>query len=247
MKLIIPLTLFAASFVAARGQILVERFDFTSGSSIPDTSLPVSDTRTITDSSIGSITSLIVSFVLTNPDPAGAYNGDYYVSLQHSSGFSVLLNRVGRTTGTSTTARFGYGDNGFNVTFSDAAAAGDIHVYRDSQYGGNAVDPKYVAPLTGAWAPDGRNVSPLTVTTADARSATLSVFQSLPVNGSWTLQVIDLNGGGNAVLESWGIVASGAPAVPEPAETAAFVGVCLTSFALIKKARKTRPLPTEVE
>jgi hypothetical protein len=244
MKPFVPLAIFAASLVAAHGQILVENYNFTNGATVPDTGVPVSDTRSITSSAIESITSLIVSFQLRNSDPAGAYDGDYYVSLQHSSGFSVLLNRVGRTTGTSATSRFGYGDNGFNVTFSDDATAGDIHVYRDTQYGGNPVDPNYVTPLTGEWAPDGRNVSPLSVTTADARTATLSSFKTLPANGTWTLQVVDVNGGSDAILESWGLTITGA-VVPEPAETALFVGAFLMSVAFIKKTLEARKLRRE--
>jgi hypothetical protein len=55
-----------------------------------------------------------------------AYNGDLFVTLQHDSGYVVLLNRVGR----DTARPFGYGDNGLQVLLDDEAADGDIHTYR---------------------------------------------------------------------------------------------------------------------
>src|SRR5688572_4200414 len=65
-----------------------------------------------------------ISDVNVTLNVSGGYNGDLYVYLQHDSGFSVLLNRVGRTT----TTPFGYGDAGLNVTFNDdAAQTTDIH------------------------------------------------------------------------------------------------------------------------
>ena len=56
---------------------------------------------------------------------SGGYNGDLYANVQHGSGMSVLLNRVGVTDGEP----FGYDDSGMNVTFADSAAA-DIHYYQ---------------------------------------------------------------------------------------------------------------------
>ncbi|HTH48923.1 MAG TPA: hypothetical protein VMB21_15520, partial [Candidatus Limnocylindria bacterium] len=114
--------------------VITEAYSF-SGGSLPLSPAdypggPASDTRSINASAILNITDVDVHFTLTNPVAGGAYNGDYYVSLQHSSGFSVLLNRVGRGEGTGHAQALGYGDNGFDVTFDDQAASGDIHIYR---------------------------------------------------------------------------------------------------------------------
>src|SRR5213075_3123189 len=51
-------------------------------------------------------------------DISGGFNGDLYAYLSHgSTGFAVLLNRVGKTTSDP----FGYSDQGFHVNLSDAA------------------------------------------------------------------------------------------------------------------------------
>ncbi len=143
---------------------------------------------------------------------SGGYNGDLYVYLSHSSGFSVLLNRAGRTGGNS----FGYGDAGFNVWLDDSAA-GDIH-----NYGGNSG-----APLAGTYQPDARNVNPATVTDLSSRSAFLSAFNGLDPNGTWTLFVADVSGGDANTLVSWELEIT---AVPEPTIWALgiFGGVWLT-------------------
>lgn len=133
----------------------------------------------------------------------GAYNGDLFVSLQHSSGYSVLLNSAGRTA----SSPFGYGDNGFDITFS--AAASDIHLYRTASYSlGSSGE------LLGTWDADGRVTSPASVLDTDARTATLSSFNGLDANGTWTLFVADLRSNGESRLDSWGLEVA---VVPEPA------------------------------
>ncbi|HTI72849.1 MAG TPA: hypothetical protein VMF06_22945 [Candidatus Limnocylindria bacterium] len=177
---------------------------------------PASDSRAIAGSAIQYITDIDVHFSLTNPGQAGAFNGDYYVSLQHESGFTILLNRVGRR-GTTGSQALGYGDNGFDVTFDDQSSLGDIHLYRALVPDGShttPIDTLFVQPLSGTWAPDGRNTSPLTVLGTDPRNSLLSVFNGLPANGVWTLQVIDFNSGGTANLTGWGINVTGSN-VPE--------------------------------
>ena len=64
-------------------------------------------------SGIASIESVVLTLNIS-----GSFNGDLYGYITHSSGFSVLLNRTGRT-GSSA---FGYGDDGFAVIFDDTAA-----------------------------------------------------------------------------------------------------------------------------
>ncbi len=230
----------------AAGAAVIETYSFTGGS-LPltpadGTGAPASDTRTISGSSIVSLTDVDVRVTLSNPVQGGAFNGDYYLSLQHGSGFSVLLNRVGRTAGSD----LGYDDNGFHVTFDDQAANGDVHVYRTRL--GGLVDLSYTLPLTGSWAPDGRGASPTTVQDMDLRGSLLQVFNSAQANGGWTLQVIDFNSGGIASLTSWDLLLTGELApIPEPAATAALTALALAALAAAKMRTKAgMVLPGEV-
>jgi subtilisin-like proprotein convertase family protein len=151
---------------------------------------------------------------------SGGYNGDLYVYLTHSSGFSVLLNRTGRTAFNT----FGYGDAGFNITLDDAAAT-DIHAY-----GGNGG-----AQLTGAWQPDARNSDPATVIQMVPRTAFLNAFNGLDANGSWTLFLADVSGGEQSTLVSWELDIT---AVPEPVTVA--LGIFAAGCVLIGGARAWR-------
>lgn len=226
----------------AHGQIVEETYHFTASPlplAVPDASgVGIVDSHLI-DSFIRLLTDVNVTLTLSNPDVAGAYNGDLYVSLTHDSGFAVLMNRVGRREGSSPAEQLGYGDNGVHITLDDQAAAGDVHTYRlqlgltpsgpPANSHNTPVDPAFVQPLTGTWAPDGRNTSPLTVTTTDTRSALLSSFNTLPGSGRWTLFVSDLNTGGTVKLESWSLQLSGA--VPEPETVGMSVALVLLVWA----------------
>lgn len=137
---------------------------------------------------------------------SGAFNGDLYAYLTCSQGggFTILLNRTGRSAGNV----FGYDDQGFNVTLSDAGAA-DIHTYR------NSVTPGAGNPLTGTWQPDGRNTDPNLVTDLSPRSAMLSSFNGLAGSGDWTLFVADMSTGDTHILQNWSLSLTGT-AIPEP-------------------------------
>lgn len=185
----------------------------------PDPSpIGVSDTRTVT-SSIATLTDVNVSLRLINPSAGGAFNGDYFVSLSHASGYTVLLNRVGVAAGTALADAFGYADNGFAITLDDQAAA-DVHQYRLHLAGGSLgagpVDVNFVQPLTGTWQPDGRNSESGVVRNDTPRTARLEAFVGLPARGAWTLFVADLNAGGTATLEQWSLLLTGTPHVEEP-------------------------------
>ncbi len=157
---------------------------------------------------------------------SGTFNGDLYAYLTHGMGFSVLLNRVGRTA----TDGIGYGDAGLDVTFADSAS--DIHNYRLSLAANDSVPSGW--PLTGTWGPDGRTISPEAVTDADPRNALLSSFEGLDPNGQWTLFVADLSGGDVHQLNSWGLEVN-APihSVPEPENRGAAGLVFVGIFGLI--------------
>jgi subtilisin-like proprotein convertase family protein len=170
--------------------------------SIPDGQpAGISDFQTIT-SGIAQIGSLKVKLYVS-----GNFNGDLYCYLGHGTGYSVLLNRPGRTTGNLD----GYDDGGFQITLSDTAANGDIHDYRGLQ------TPLPGFPLTGVWQPDARNISPDTVLDTDPRTAWLSSFGGLDPNGTWTLFIADLSSGGTSVLNGWQLEIT---AIPEPSGTA---------------------------
>ena len=135
-------------------------------------------------------------------DIAGGFNGQLYAYLTHGSlGFSVLLNRVGRDTGTPD----GWIDPGMHLQLTDSAANGDLHLYNPHNTG---------SVLTGIWAPDGRESDPQSVLAGDARSALLGSFVGETVNGSWTLYVEDLVSGQQATLNSWSL-GIGVQTVPE--------------------------------
>ena len=155
-------------------------------------------------------------------DIAGTYNGDLYAYLVHDSGFAMLLNRPGRTLANT----YGYGDAGLNVTLDDAATNGDIHVYQ------TVTVPS--GPLTGTWAPDGRDTSPFLVLDSSPRPDMLSVFNGLNPNGDWTLFVADVETGYLSTLDGWGLEIHGTVtpptiACPPPVAANADSGQCYAS------------------
>jgi len=162
--------------------------------------------------------------ITLNLDIAGGFNGDLYAYLSHgSTGFAVLLNRVGKTTSNP----FGYSDQGFHVILSDAASL-DIH-----NYGGNGG-----LPLMGTWQPDGRNIDPQQVLDTTPRTATFSSFLGSDPNGLWTLVVADFAvGGGQAVLQSWAMNLTPAT-VPEPGAGQLFLTMAGTGlFQYLRRRR----------
>jgi len=150
-----------------------------------------------------------VTAVTVTLDIAGGWNGDLYAYLAHDGQKAVLLNRVGKDSGSP----FGYGDAGMNVTFSDAAA-NNIHNY--GSVGGS---------ITGGalWQPDGRDSDPHFTLSSQSVTEQLSVFSDNHVlaNGDWTLFIADMSGGSASQLRSWTLNVS---AIPEP------VGIALAVF-----------------
>src|SRR5215510_1267659 len=149
---------------------------------IPDGSAVGQFDSHIIDSAFDSISGLSVTL-----DIQGDFNGDLYAVLSHESGaYSVLLNRIGRTSANL----LGSAGHGFNVTFSDVAA--DIHT----------ADPS-AAVLTGVWGPDAREQDPSSTLDADPRTAFLSSFNGISPDGEWTLFLADLEAGGTSTLLGW--------------------------------------------
>src|SRR6266513_935619 len=172
-----------------------EIYTFTTNRLVPDgNAAGLSDVRNL-NSAIGTIASLKVRLKIT-----GEFNGDLYASLRQGSGFTVLLNRPGKTAANP----FGYADSGFDVTFQTGAANGDAHVYQ------NVTTPANGSPLTGAWEPDGRDVDPTNVTDLSTRATSLTNFNGLNAAGDWTLFLADVESGGTNMLTEWSLEISGA-------------------------------------
>lgn len=216
--------------LAAHAGVLT--FDFSGlNLAVPDgLSSGVSDTRLLP--AAGIVLDVNVTLRIRARDGTAVYNGDLYAALTHESGYAVLLNRTGRRAG----SLLGYGDNGFNITLDDQAAAGDIHEYRLTLNGAHnlPLTPAGTA-LTGTWAPDGRLVPPATATLTDPRTAPLAGLQGLPVGGLWTLFVADWETGGMAALDGWGLQIT---VIPEPGAAAAGAALGLGGFAALRARRR---------
>jgi subtilisin-like proprotein convertase family protein len=202
-------TLFCASVSAAEMS-----YTNSSSAAIPDANpTGIMSVIDVTDAP-GWITEVELTLTIS-----GGFNGDFYAYLtSDAGGFSVLLNRPGRTSSNP----FGYEDPGMTLTLSDAAPL-DIHLY-----GGSSG-----SPLTGTWQPDGRNVSPQFALDSDPRTAGLSVFNGNTANGRWTLFLSDMASGGGATLVNWSISLK---TIPEPSPFA-FVLTGLGLFASLKFRR----------
>lgn len=170
----------------------------------------------------GTIVSIEMRLTMTQSDGDLSWVGDYYVTLQHDSGFAVVLNRVGR----SSSEPLGYSDSGFDITLT--AVAPDVHQYQ-------TYTPSYDSQgrLTGTWGMDGRHVDPDSVLDTDPQTAMLTSFHGLDANGDWTIFVADLNQNGTVTLDSWGLDIT---TVPEPS-TLSLIGIALGWLYRRKRVR----------
>jgi subtilisin-like proprotein convertase family protein len=200
-------------FVAgAQAQTLTNTFNFTvTSSNVPDGN-PVGLVNSGSISGVdGYITNLQVNLNIT-----GGFNGDLYAYLAGpQGGFAVLLNRSGLT-GLNP---FGYANTGFSITLEDGNS--NIHNYQTAGYSVNGN-----GQVLGTWAPDGRNIDPQSSGSAFDSASTsaglLNAFNNTIPNGSWTLFIADLSGGGGqSVLVSWGLTVV---TVPEPQTWAMLAG-----------------------
>ncbi len=234
MKLIprSPFPLAAALLLGALAPAQADLFVFTPNLAVPDgLASGVTDTQNVT-TAFNFLTDVNVSLTLSpTANGGGGYNGDLYVSLVHESGFSVLLNRVGRRTGSS----FGYGDVGFNLTLDDSAPA-DVHSYRLILNGDHTTP--LTNPLDGSWQPDGRTADPSFVTDLSPRSAGLSSFNGVNPNGAWSLFVADVQTGGLLTLDSWSLNLLGTTVVPEVSTTAPLLLVGALLFRVWQRRQK---------
>jgi subtilisin-like proprotein convertase family protein len=182
--------------------------DWPVGAQVADNDpMGVQDTRTLSGYE-GVIQSVEVRVTFTGMLLDYAYNGDYFVALQHDSGYAVLLNRTGRTASSDN----GYNNNGFDVVFT--LGGNDVHRYQDyaPSYDGSG-------RLTGTWGVDGRNVDPDLVLDTSPRTDMLASFTGIDPNGDWTLFVADMNQNAMGSLDSWGLNVT---VVPEPSTALLF-------------------------
>lgn len=186
-------------------------FDIGVSTMIPDNSGSgvVSSMVLSADQVFGPVAAVRVRLSVSGVGVGGAFNGDLYAALRHVNGFTVLLNRPGKSADNT----WGYGDNGLEVVLDDSAGLPDIHDYQSSLGGPPA------GPLAGAWSTDGRMTDPAVVTGTSPRNTALDIFVGMEASGLWTLFVADLSGGGQARLDSWGLDLEVTP-VPEPAAAA---------------------------
>lgn len=207
LLLLLPLTSQAATYVGSDNV----------GQVIPDNNLGGLTSAITVSGDSTSITSVQVVLNLSNAQ--AGWSGDIYCTLTHSTGFSVLLNRIGRTTLNPD----GSGNTSLLLTLSDSAAT-DVH----------AATPTTGA-LVGTFQPDERNVSPTSTTAvmdAATRTANLGTFTSLDGNGTWTLFVADVVPGGTMTLNSWQLSIN---PVPEP--SAAALGVLGFGSLVLRRRR----------
>jgi subtilisin-like proprotein convertase family protein len=171
-----------------------------------------------------------ISDVTVSLDITGGFNGDLYAYLTGpNGGFSVLLNRVGMGTGSGESS-FGYGDAGFNITLDDAATGnGNIHDYQNVS--------GYAALLNGGtWQPDGRDISPQSSPSlfdSTSPSAFLSSFNGNNPDGTWTLFLADLSGGGQSTVLDWSLNIT-TEVVPEPS-AGFFIGTGVVLLAMFRR------------
>lgn len=208
----------------ASAVVVIESYNFTVGApggNIADNGSSSIYTQAIGSSQITSLTEVKVGLHLVGSTGGSGWAGDIYAALNLNFGgqTAVLLNQVGVNGGNA----LGFGYDGWDVTFQDGAANGDIHL-------GQPVAP--VTILDGTWQPDGRLLP-----TDSARPKSLSLFNGSSGNATWSLTVADLAPAGTMTLQDWSLTFTGiAPdPVPEPSHAALLAGLGLLAFAACRR------------
>ncbi len=160
---------------------------------------------------------------------SGGFTGDLYGYLTFGNGTVILLNRIGKTSSDP----FGSSTAGFDITLDDSAAT-DIH----------GISGISGSPITGTYQPDGRTADPQLVNNTSPRNSSLAAFNGSDPNGSWTLFLADMAGGGgnsSSTLVSWGLEIE---VVPEPVTMAlailAGMGLLFAAWGSFTRAGKNK-------
>jgi hypothetical protein len=214
------LTLLASLMVMATANAAVTLTDHVGGA-VPDGTLSGLSRSLVLDVPGETITAITVTLQIGG----SPFLGDIYAYLTDGTTLVTLINRPGRDAGRPD----GYDDaQSLNVTFSDFAT-NDFHTYRLALTGNESIP--LVAPLTGMFQPDGRDISPLLVETGDPRTSQLGDFNGLSADRTFTLFVADLSTGGTHQVEGWSLEIA---TIPEPsAALLAMVGM----MALLRRKR----------
>ena len=186
----------AALVLPTSAATLISQTSMVSSAVADNDDIGLVDIQTISADPAATVTDISVELGFS-----GGWNGDLYVYLSHDTGFSVLLNRAGRTAANPD----GAASSGMNITLSDGAAT-DVHTGLPS----SGVD------VTGTFQPDGRETDPLSVVDTDPRTALLNSFIGLQASGDWTLFVADQAAGATSTLESWTLNLTVQSPIPEP-------------------------------
>jgi subtilisin-like proprotein convertase family protein len=180
---------------AALAQTSETNFTFSVNQLVPDANANGLTLTTNLSVTGGTISDITVSLDITN-----GFNGDLFAFLAGpNGGYAVLLNRVGVSNNASS---FGYGNHGFDISFS-ASAANNIHYYQSVSFSLNGG-----GQLTGTWVPDGRAIDPQSAPAlfgSTSPSATLGSFVGTSPNGDWTLFLADLSTGSQSRVLSWSL------------------------------------------
>lgn len=189
-------------------------FDYSVGAAIPD-----GNPSGMANQQVISGLPSVMQDMTVGINISGGYNGDLYGYIKHNGTLVMLLDRVGTGVGNP----YGYDNAGLNLTLSDhATQVPTIHFYQDDSYSLNGS-----GQLTGTWRPDG---------------GSLSSFNNLDPNGTWTLFFADLSGGGGqSSLQGWSLDIA---AVPEPVNVA--LGIFAGMFLVVMVAR-SQPVRKRVQ
>jgi subtilisin-like proprotein convertase family protein len=222
MKRAILTTVICAWGMLAQAQYVTNNYTLLPATTIPDGN-PVGVTETFNVSGL-TAPSTDVQFSL---NVSGGFNGDLYSYLVAPNGsIAILLNRVG----ISGSNPVGYSDSGFDVTFDDSGL--NIHNYQSDS-------PTLVGgQLTQTWAPDGRNINPLSAGSAFDSASTTSDLSDLIAsdpNGTWTFFIADMSSGGGT--ETVNSLTLSIISVPEPSALA-LAGVGLAGGAMLLRWRR---------
>ena len=184
---------------------------------VQNVNTPVPDNDPVGLSSTMTLVTTLTSiqYLRVTLDFSNGWSGDIYCYIIHDSGFSVLLNRIGR----SSLVPEGASNNRLSLNLFDAAPT-DVHTGVPTS-----------GSVTGDYQPDGRKISPSASLDTSPRTAPLSAFNGMDANGEWTLFVADVASGETMTLNSWSMTLTG---VPEPA--AALLGT-LGLFLALRRRR----------